>query len=605
MVTSFSSKSELALNQSTDSQYVTFMGYVAPSGAVDVSNADTPGAIDTTNTDSATPTYRAIAQLDDNGNFSFTETSAYSGNNGRAAIEDRRDDMIFLAGNGGNGSKPEPEGVVVGTGSQLLAPSTLSGPEPRRHRPRTETSTSPDSATTADTAAKDNNYRGMTIYNNVVYLTKGSGSNGVDTVYFVDTTGAPCPTGAGLPSGRPPCRARAGPPRRTTTATRTLALTTTQPRPDPDQHVRPQRVPGIAGQGATGSSDYPFGIWFANPTTLYVADEGAGDNTYRRHHEHLHRSCCVNYRRAAEVVLQRHRSWALDYILQNGLNLGTPYSVASNPTRDSNACSTGPEQHRRRVTGLRGRLPPANDGLRNLTGQVNSNGTVTIWASTSTVSGAGDQGADPNQLVDDHRQPGRHPLPTTESFTSLAPTYGQVIRGVSFTPITSRPIPARGTLGAPASVRPRPWAAGSSSGTGACASGPRFRAFVREPAEKRRRRWRAAAHVALVSLAVRGSAPVGGLAGWRAGGSARSAGRAGLVRPAGRLGDLAGPDTGGADVQPTGAEPFTRGSDPLDVGVPAPLGATVGVAEVHPERRVLATHFANGSHDADAPQGGG
>ncbi len=25
---------------------------------------------------------------------------------------------------------------------------------------------------------------------------------------------------------------------------------------------------------------FPFGIWFANPTTLFVADEGNGDNTY-------------------------------------------------------------------------------------------------------------------------------------------------------------------------------------------------------------------------------------------------------------------------------------------------------------------------------------
>ena len=70
MTTSFSSKSELALNDSTDNQYVDFMGYSAPSGAIDVSNADTPGAIDMTNTNNATPTYRAIAQLDDSGTWS-------------------------------------------------------------------------------------------------------------------------------------------------------------------------------------------------------------------------------------------------------------------------------------------------------------------------------------------------------------------------------------------------------------------------------------------------------------------------------------------------------------------------------------------------------
>ena len=40
----------------------------------------------------------------------------------------------------------------------------------------------------------------MTVFNNVLYYTKGSGSNGVDTVYFVDTTGKACPSGGvGLP----------------------------------------------------------------------------------------------------------------------------------------------------------------------------------------------------------------------------------------------------------------------------------------------------------------------------------------------------------------------------------------------------------------------
>ena len=49
MVTSFSSKSELALNLSTDGSYVTFMGYHAPIDGIDVSNSNTPGVIDPTN----------------------------------------------------------------------------------------------------------------------------------------------------------------------------------------------------------------------------------------------------------------------------------------------------------------------------------------------------------------------------------------------------------------------------------------------------------------------------------------------------------------------------------------------------------------------------
>ena len=63
LVTSFSSKSELALNLSTDGQHVTFMGYVARPDALDVSNSNTPGVVDPTNPVPGAY-YRAVAQLD-------------------------------------------------------------------------------------------------------------------------------------------------------------------------------------------------------------------------------------------------------------------------------------------------------------------------------------------------------------------------------------------------------------------------------------------------------------------------------------------------------------------------------------------------------------
>ncbi len=47
-VTSFSSKSEVALNLSTSGRDMTFMGYVARPNTLDVSNSNTPGAIDPT-----------------------------------------------------------------------------------------------------------------------------------------------------------------------------------------------------------------------------------------------------------------------------------------------------------------------------------------------------------------------------------------------------------------------------------------------------------------------------------------------------------------------------------------------------------------------------
>ena len=41
----------------------------------------------------------------------------------------------------------------------------------------------------ADKPGKDNNFRGLTIFNNTLYVTKGSGSNGIDTVYQVGSAG--------------------------------------------------------------------------------------------------------------------------------------------------------------------------------------------------------------------------------------------------------------------------------------------------------------------------------------------------------------------------------------------------------------------------------
>ena len=78
---------------------------------------------------------------------------------------------------------------------------------------------------------------------------------------------------------------------------------------------------------------------------------------------------------------------------------------------------------------------PATDGLRNISGRVNANGTVTIWGVTSTVSGSGDQGADPNQLVAITDRPAATVPDAHEQFQPVvAPTYAQVVRGVSLTP---------------------------------------------------------------------------------------------------------------------------------------------------------------------------
>jgi hypothetical protein len=82
---------------------------------------------------------------------------------------------------------------------------------------------------------------------------------------------------------------------------------------------------------------------------------------------------------------------------------------------------------------------PATDGLRNITGQVGRDGLATIWAITSTISGNGDVGADPNRLVviRDPVESVDAGAATKESFFTLhTADFAEVLRGVSFTPGT-------------------------------------------------------------------------------------------------------------------------------------------------------------------------
>ena len=315
---------------------------------------------------------------------------------------------------------PQPDGVIIGAGAQFI--SLVALPEALQN-PSDPTPLASFSVTElgakVDKIGKDDNFRGVTIFNNVVYYTKGSGGNGVNTVYFVDTSGTACPNGVGLPV--------AG-----------AALPTSPLSYDPDNLQTtglPNNMCILAGYPSTPnksatSVSYPFGIWFANANSIYLADEGdeytGGSDLYS------HAAAQTTAGLQKWVFNSSTDSWNLAYTLQTGLSLGTPYTVAGYPPGNND--STG--------------LPwaPAADGLRNITGRVNPDGTATIWATTSTASGNGDTGADPNQLVS-----------VTDSIANLDPSVaagesfgivrsadlGEVLRGVCFTPgtgvSTSRP----------------------------------------------------------------------------------------------------------------------------------------------------------------------
>ena len=75
LVTSFSSKSEGALNLSTNGRYLSFMGYAAPSATLDASASNAPGEVDPTNPVTSSY-YRTVATLNSRGRFHFTDRIA-------------------------------------------------------------------------------------------------------------------------------------------------------------------------------------------------------------------------------------------------------------------------------------------------------------------------------------------------------------------------------------------------------------------------------------------------------------------------------------------------------------------------------------------------
>ncbi|GAC1337248.1 MAG: hypothetical protein NVSMB18_01860 [Acetobacteraceae bacterium] len=236
LVTSFPSKSELAVNRSTNGQALTFMAYSTVPNQLDVSNSNPPGVIEPGNPVTTTPTPRTVGQISTTGQLMTTRTNAYSGNNGRAAI--LANGQYFLVGNAGNGSG-SPQ-ITTTTGVQIATPGVGTVASPQNTLQGGSFNIT-QLGYAADKSAKDNNYRGETIFNNTLYVSKGSGGNGINTVYQVGTAGTlPTPTSA-------------------------VGSITILP-----------GFPTTLANSKTLPVSHPFGLFFANASTLYVADEGAG-----------------------------------------------------------------------------------------------------------------------------------------------------------------------------------------------------------------------------------------------------------------------------------------------------------------------------------------
>ena len=288
VVTSFSSKSELGLHIAgawpfTRLVFVAYAG--AGVGALDVSNSDAVPGQDPTNpvTFAFGDSYafaRTIVAVDGRGRFAYTPTINYGGNNGRSALL-APNGLYYSVGNANNGnattfgpSNGTNPDVTETTGLEVVRPIDApwaAVPVPAGNSaevdPLLQYALGKNGA--LDKPGKDNNYRGVTEFGGALYFTKGSGSNGMDTVYTV----------SGLP---------------TVAGAATTAITV---------------VPGFPTDSArsTGGDFTPFAVFFANATTMYVTDEGTGSSTDASEHAGLEKWSLVN------------GTWQLDYVLTNGL----------------------------------------------------------------------------------------------------------------------------------------------------------------------------------------------------------------------------------------------------------------------------------------------
>jgi PEP-CTERM motif len=348
LATSFSSKSELGLSVSQDGKVVSFMAYSSGLNALDVSNSNTAFFTDPSNpfTNAANPNptvARAIGVFDlATGAITSTPVDAYSGNNGRGAVL-ANNGNFYLAGNAGNSTNSSPlaTGTVFSTlsdntGVQMIAKGNsgattvvgaVNGPFGNSNGYQRGFSIT-QLGLAADKTGKDDNFRGITIFNNTLFVSKGSGGNGVNTVYQVGTAGS-LPTAANA-------------------ATTPITI-----------------LPGLPAltAGKPDTSTHPFGLWFGDASTLFVADEGDGTVTGGA-------SAGLGEYKLLNGVWQKVATFANGLTNQASYRQGLAWDIYT-------------------------------DGLRNLTGLKNADGSFQLWATTATTASdtAHDLGADPNELV--------------------------------------------------------------------------------------------------------------------------------------------------------------------------------------------------------------
>ena len=367
ITTSFSSKSEGALMLSHDRRFLTYMGYAGPAGAGGVSNSYDTGANLAGNTN---PLFdREVALVAADGSVSLTvESNAYSGDNPRAVVS-VDGTQFYMAGNADSTIAKDGTGPGTTIGVRYGTPSSSVSTELGVYLAADR----PDETTKQH--VKDSNFRAIGIFGGNLYVAKGSGGNGDDGVFQVKN-GA----GNGLPLG----------------TGNTIVPLFSAPATDPTTQA---------------PSPYtPFGFWFANPTTLYVADEGYANLD-------ANGSLIPDPLAGLEKWSLLGGTWQLDYTLTAGLDLYQPQIVTDYP------------------------VATYTTGLRNITGKVNEDSTATIYAITAQFSSISGGEPDPTRLVTIRDRLSARSAPTAdpddglETFVTLQVSKaGEVLRGVAFPP---------------------------------------------------------------------------------------------------------------------------------------------------------------------------
>lgn len=358
ITSSFSSKSEGALLLSVDKMHLTYMGYQAGDGLQGVSNSYTPAA--NLNNNTHILYNREVALINADGTYSLQpQANAYSGDNPRAAIT--IDGTYFYMA--GNSDSTTYNNFTTGPGTTIGARYVTLGSTTSIQLGKYIATDRPDE--TPKQHIKDNNFRGIGIFNGNLYTSKGSGGNGDDGLFQV---------GTGLPTG----------------TNNTITLLFGYPATDPNT--------------GNPSPITPFGFWFADPTTVYVADEGYPNVD-------TNGNLIPDPYAGLEKWVNTNGVWQLEYTLRAGLNLYQATTVTGYPAKTYTY------------------------GIRNLAGHDNHDGTVTLYAITAQYSTFSNGEPDPDKLVTITDLVGATTLPTSEQFITLQWSgVGEVFRGVAFTP---------------------------------------------------------------------------------------------------------------------------------------------------------------------------